>query len=202
MQMPGSMYSSVGAPHVSFAVSRRHRRLLIVEGMALVLLGLAAVAVPIFATLALELFFGSLLLLSGIVGAATTLINGRSTGFAWSLISAVVAITAGVMLLRWPLSGAMSLTMILSVFLLLKGFASIMFSLEHRRVRSRSWQFMLASGAIDLALAVMIIMGLPGTSLWAIGLLLGINMIFGGCALLAMGARVHGGAARSVMLAS
>jgi uncharacterized membrane protein HdeD (DUF308 family) len=103
--------------------------------VALVLLGITATALPTIATLAFEIFVGWLLLLSGIIGAVTTLSNRRSAGFIWSLVSAIAAITAGVVLLRWPLSGAVSLTVILSLFFLLEGFASIMFALAHRRDR-------------------------------------------------------------------
>jgi uncharacterized membrane protein HdeD (DUF308 family) len=45
---------------------------------------------------------------------------------------------------------------------------------------------MLVSGVIDLVLAVIIFLGLPGTAFWALGLLVGINMLFGGAALIAM----------------
>jgi uncharacterized membrane protein HdeD (DUF308 family) len=51
---------------------------------------------------------------------------------------------------------------------------------------SGQWGWMLASGIIDLALAIMIFAGLPSTAAWAVGLLVGINMIFGGSALIAM----------------
>jgi uncharacterized membrane protein HdeD (DUF308 family) len=68
-----------------------------------------------------------------------------------------------------------------------EGVATIMYALDHRRELSSRWGFMLFSGLIDLILAAMILIGLPGTAAWAIGLLVGINMIFGGSALIAMG---------------
>ena len=61
-----------------------------------------------------------------------------------------------------------------------------MFALDHKRELSGRWEWMLASGIIDLVLAAIIIAGLPGTAAWAIGLLIGINMVFGGSALIAM----------------
>jgi uncharacterized membrane protein HdeD (DUF308 family) len=61
-----------------------------------------------------------------------------------------------------------------------------MFALEHRRELSGRWGWMLASGIIDLILATIILAGLPGTAAWAIGLLVGTNMVFGGTALIAM----------------
>ncbi len=90
------------------------------------------------------------------------------------------------MLLLWPMSGVLSLTLILIVFFVIEGVASIMFALEHKRELSGRWSWMLASGIIDLILATIIFAGLPGTAAWAIGLLVGINMVFGGSALIAM----------------
>ena len=79
----------------------------------------------------------------------------------------------------------------LILFFVIEGVASIMFALEHKRELSGRWGWMLASGIIDLILATIIFAGLPGTAAWAIGLLVGINMVFGnmvfgGSALIAM----------------
>jgi uncharacterized membrane protein HdeD (DUF308 family) len=64
--------------------------------------------------------------------------------------------------------------------------ASVMYALEHRQQLSGRWGWMLGSGIVDLILAAIIFAGLPGTAAWALGLLVGINMIFGGSALIAM----------------
>jgi uncharacterized membrane protein HdeD (DUF308 family) len=61
-----------------------------------------------------------------------------------------------------------------------------MFALEHKRELSGRWGWMLASGIIDLILAAVILAGLPGTAAWALGLLVGINLVFGGTALIGM----------------
>ena len=89
-------------------------------------------------------------------------------------------------LLARPVSGAYSVTLVLIAFFIIEGVASIMFALEHKRELSGRWGWMLASGVIDLLLALMILAGLPGTAAWALGLLVGINMVFGGAALIAM----------------
>jgi uncharacterized membrane protein HdeD (DUF308 family) len=102
------------------------------------------------------------------------------------LLSAVLGIVAGIVLLRWPLSGAVSLTLILTVFLVIEGITSILYALEHKRELSGRWGLMLLSGIVDLCLAGMIFAGFPGTAAWAIGLLVGVNMVFGGSAVIAM----------------
>jgi len=84
------------------------------------------------------------------------------------------------------LSGVVTLTLVLIVFFTIEGVASIMFALEHKGELSGRWGWMLASGIIDLILAAIILAGLPGTAAWALGLLVGINMLFGGSALIGM----------------
>jgi uncharacterized membrane protein HdeD (DUF308 family) len=163
-----------------------HWRLFLIEGIVLFILGLLAIIVPPIATIAVEVLIGWLLLMSGIVGLIATLRMRGAPGFAWSLISAILGIVAGIVLLVWPLSGALTLTMILTVFLVLEGVISILYALEHRRGLSGRWGIMLFSGVIDLFLAGIIFAGLPGTAAWAIGLLVGVNLVFGGYAIVAM----------------
>ena len=163
-----------------------HWVLFLIEGIILVILGLAAIVIPPIATLAVEILFGWLFLISGIAGLITTFWMRQAPGFWWSLVSAILGIAVGVVLLLWPLSGILSLTLVLIVFFGIEGVASIMFALEHKRELSGRWGWMLASGIIDLILAAIILAGLPGTAAWAIGLLVGINMVFGGSALIAM----------------
>ncbi len=163
-----------------------HWRLFLAEGIVLFILGLAAVLIPPVATLAVAILIGWILLASGVVGLISTFRMRGAPGFGWSLLSAAVAIVAGVLLLARPLSGALSLTVVLTVFLIFEGVASIMMALNHRHGFSARWTLLLISGIVDLILAGIIIMGLPGTAAWAIGLLVGINMVFGGSTLIAM----------------
>lgn len=168
-----------------------HWKLYLVEGIVLLILGVAAILVPPFATLAVTLLFGWLFLLSGIIGLITTFWMRQAPGFWWSLISAVLGIVVGGWLLVSPVAGALSLTFVLIVFFIVEGVASIMFALDHKRELSGQWGWMLASGVVDLILAVMIFAGLPSTAAWAIGLLVGINLVFGGTALIAMALRAR-----------
>ena len=168
-----------------------HWGLFLIEGIVLLVLGIAAIVVPPLATVAVAILIGWVVLLSGIVGLVMTLRARSAPGFGWSLFSALLGIAAGVVLLAWPLSGAFSLTVILTVFLTIEGIVSIMYALEHRRELTPRWGFMLASGLVDLILAGMIFAGLPATAAWAIGLLVGINLVFGGMALIAMALRAR-----------
>ena len=173
--------------------------LFLFEGAALVLLGLIAVAIPSITSSAATLFIGWLFIVSGIIGLATTFLARHLPGFWWSLVSALISVLVGTVLVAhksndlygglmgWPLEAAGPMRMVLVLFFLIEGGASIMFAFEHRRQFSGRWAWMLASGVLDIGLATVIIFDLPGTSAWTMGLLIGINMIVGGASLIAMG---------------
>lgn len=176
------------------AAVRRHWMMFLAEGIVLVLLGILALIAPAVASIAATVFFGWILLLSGIVGLITTLRARQAPGFIWSLLSALLALGAGAVLLWRPLQGTLSLTAVLIAFLLVEGVVSILYALEHRSGLSGRWGWMLASGLLDVLLGAVLLSGLPGSALWALGLLLGINMTFGGWALILMALHARPGA--------
>jgi len=173
------------------SVFHDHWRLFLLEGIVLVLLGMLAIAVPPLASLAATVFLGWLLLISGLMGLISTLRARHAPGFGWSLLSALLGLAAGLILLLWPASGTLSLTTVLIAFLFVEGIASIFYAVEHRRGTTGRWGWMLSSGIIDVVLAVILLLGLPGTAFWALGALLGINLLFGGGALIAMAAHAR-----------
>jgi uncharacterized membrane protein HdeD (DUF308 family) len=107
-------------------------------------------------------------------------------GFWWGLVSAALALVAGLVLLAQPVQGTLTLTIVVGVYFLAEGVASIMYALEHRRELSERWSWMLFAGILDIVIAGLIIAGLPGSALWAVGLLVGINLLFGGASLIGM----------------
>jgi len=165
---------------------REHWKAFLIEGIVLAILGLAAIIVPQLASLAVTIYLGWMFLIMGIVGLVMTFWARGMPGFWWSLISAVLAIAAGAILLARPIQGVLTLTIVLGAFFLAEGVATIMYALEHRNALSGRWGWMLASGILDVVLGVLLFVGLPGTALWALGLLVGINMLFGGWALILM----------------
>jgi uncharacterized membrane protein HdeD (DUF308 family) len=165
---------------------REHFKLFLAEGIVLILLGVLAILLPKIASVAVTIIIGWIFFVSGIMGLIATFGVRGAPGFWWSLISGVLAVAAGLVLLIQPISGALTLTLVLIAFFTVEGVATIMYALEHRRELSGRWEWMLVSGIIDLILAAIILMGYPGTAAWALGLLVGVNMIFGGSALVAM----------------
>jgi uncharacterized membrane protein HdeD (DUF308 family) len=163
-----------------------HWKLFLAEGIILCLLGLGAIVVPLLAGLAATVFLGWLFLVAGIVGLAFTFRTRSAPGFGWSIVSAAAAIIAGALLLWDPLQGLATLTYVLIAYFIVDGAAIVFLAIGHRRELSGKWEWMLMNGVIDLILAGIIISGLPGTLVWALGLLVGIDLLFGGAALIAM----------------
>jgi len=158
----------------------------LIEGIVLVILGAAAILVPPLATLAVAIFLGWLFLVSGVIGLISSFWMKSAPGFWWSLLSAVLGIVVGALLIGWPVSGAVSLTLVLIAFFVIEGVISILYAFEHKRALSGRWFWLALNGIIDLVLAGVILAGLPGTAVWALGLLVGIDLVFGGFALITM----------------
>ncbi len=168
------------------AAVREHWKAFLFEGILLVILGLAAMIVPPLASLAVTIFLGWMFLISGVAGLALTYWARQMPGFWWSLASAVLAIAAGIILLLKPVQGTLTLTIVVGAYFLAEGVATIMYALEHRRELSERWSWLLIAGVMDMLIAAIIIAGLPGSALWAVGLLVGINLLFGGASLIGM----------------
>jgi uncharacterized membrane protein HdeD (DUF308 family) len=170
-----------------------HWKLFLAQGILMMVLGFLAVAEPNIATLAVGIFVGWLLFVGGIFRAMSVWQSRRMPGFAWSMLTAVLAIVLGLILILRPPEGALTLTMVLVAFFVVEGVASILGAIQHRQ-HLRSWGWVLFSGIVDLLLAFLIWEGWPSSADWAIGLLVGINMLFFGLSLVmtALTARLMG----------
>ena len=165
---------------------KAHWKAFLFEGIALVVLGLAAIAIPPLASIAITIFLGWIFVISGVVSLFLTFSAKQMPGFWWSLLSAILAIAAGVLLLYRPMTGVFTLTIIMGAYFIAEGVATIMYALQHRKEVSQRSGWLLASGVLDLIVAAIIISGLTESAAWAIGLLVGINLVFGGASLIGM----------------
>ena len=163
-----------------------HWRMFLLEGIILLVLGTAAIVLPPLAGVATTIVLGWLFLIGGIVGLISTFGARQAPGFAWSLLSALVAVIAGGVLLWNPVQGLITLTYVLIAYFIVDGVLIIALAISHRRALSGRWEWMMVNGVIDLVLAAVIISGLPGSLLWALGLLVGIDLVFGGWSLIVM----------------
>lgn len=168
------------------AAVKAHWKAFLFEGIVLAVLGLAAMIVPPLASLAVAIFLGWMFLISGIAGLIVTFWARQMPGFWWSLFSAALAVLAGLLLLARPMQGILTLTIVVGAYFLAEGVTTIMYALEHRRELSERWSWLLVSGLMDILIAFLIIAGLPGSAEWAIGLLVGINLVLGGASMVGM----------------
>ncbi|MBR0813032.1 HdeD family acid-resistance protein [Bradyrhizobium diazoefficiens] len=166
--------------------AKAHWKAFLFEGILLVVLGVAALILPPLASLATAIFLGWMFLISGIGGLIVTYWARSTPGFWWSLISAALAVLTGLLLLARPIQAVLTLTIVLGAYFLAEGVATIMYALEHRRDASSRWSWLLISGLIDIAISFLVITGLPSSAEWAIGVLVGINLLFGGASLIGM----------------
>src|SRR5262245_2273260 len=168
------------------AAVKAHWKAFLIEGIVLALLGLAAMILPPLASLAVTIFLGWMFLISGIFGLFVTYWARETPGFWWSLLSAALAILAGGILLARPVQGVLTLTIVVGAYFLAEGVTTIMYALQHRKELSARWSWLVVSGVMDLVIAFLVIAGLPGSAEWAIGLLVGINLVLGGASLIGM----------------
>ncbi|UPK23703.1 HdeD family acid-resistance protein [Bradyrhizobium sp. 195] len=165
---------------------KAHWKAFLFEGILLAVLGVAALILPPLASLAIAIFLGWMFLIGGIGGLIVTYWARSTPGFWWSLVSAALAVLAGLLLLARPMQAVLTLTIVLGAYFLAEGVATIMYALEHRRELSSRWSWLLISGLVDIAISFMVITGLPSSAEWAIGVLVGINLLFGGASLIGM----------------
>ena len=156
------------------------------QGILLIILGALAIVFPLIGTIAVEQVFAALLLIAGGYALAASL-GRRDSGFAHRLVSALWAIltlVTGLLLLFKIGAGVLTLTILLAAYFAAQGIVTI-FSAFRFRGSGTMWM-MLLSGMVSLVLAWMIFSGFPGSSVWVLGLLFGINLIFTGAFFISM----------------
>ena len=162
---------------------KTHWKLFLFQGVVMVILGILAVAWPAVATLAVDIYIGWLFLISGTVGLVAMFSARDVPAFLWTLLTAALAMAVGVLLIWKPAEGAESLTIVLTAFFIAEGVFQIAGSFAYRDAMPGSWGWMLASGISDLILAGLLIMYWPVSAAWALGLLVGVNLITSGVAI-------------------
>lgn len=163
-----------------------HWRLMMFQGVVMIILGVLAVAAPVIATIAIDIYVGWLFLFSGVIGLIALFSSHHIPAFLWTLITAALSIALGILLIWKPVEGALSLTFVLTAFFLVEGVFQIATSLVYRDSLPGTWGWMLASGVSDLLLVAIIVLGWPATGVWVLGLLVGINLFMSGWAIVMM----------------
>ncbi len=157
---------------------RRVRRGLIVIGTLSLLTGAVALIVPAAASVGTSIFIGWVLVFSGIVMAGHAF-SERPSGAQWVFrtLNALVSLVVGIYVLAFPLSGTITLTFALAVWFFAIGISELLAAIEVRR-RSAGAVYVFLNGTVSVVLGALIVADLPSSAAWAIGLLVGINLIF------------------------
>lgn len=177
--------TTFGLGMVNFDAVHENRGWFLGVGLALMVLGVLAVLMPVVASLVTAFAIGALLALSGLLQGIHAVRTRRWASSAWSLLSALAQIMAGVLIMAFPTTGKVTLTLILAAFFFVDGLLRIVRAVQHREMPA--WGFLLFDGLVTLALGVLILWKWPSTGAWAIGLLVGVDLMIGGSSMLLIG---------------
>jgi uncharacterized membrane protein HdeD (DUF308 family) len=162
---------------------RRGSLLYLIQGILLVVAGVLALVYPLITNVALAIFLGWMLLLSGIVQAVTLIGGGKTPDFWLQLISAALSVIVGFLFLRNPAVAVGTLVMLMSVFFMIEGISKTVFSLTIRPFPN--WGWVLASGILGILIAMWLLAN-PGMSLLLLGILIGVQLVAEGIAIATM----------------
>ncbi len=145
-------------------------------GILSALLGLAAFAWPFAATLAATVVVGAFFFASGLVSVGAGIFGKGHDGRGYAILFGLVSIVIGLIMAFEPATGALSLTLLVTVWLAVRGVLEIVWGFRMRRGKG----MMIALGAVNLLLAIFVFATLPMSALTLPGYILGISFLFGG----------------------
>ena len=182
--------------HARLAVDlSAHRSALRVMGLVMMLAGVLALIQPVMFELFAEAVLGWVLVAVGLVRAFTAWRAGTWSSFITQLAFGMLVLVAGGYLLWNPVGGLVSLTIVLTAFLLVEGVAKLAMAFQHRGQDRAGW--VAVSGIASLLVGMLILANLQTAWSWAIGVLLGIDLLFGGMTAFAIASAAKPPAART-----
>lgn len=153
-------------------------------GVLLLLAGILAILVPFFAGIAASVFFGWLVLFAGVAHLIYAWSERRAGVILWQILIGIVYIIAALYMLVLPVAGVVALTLVLAFYIALEGVFELAVFTRLRRLRGAVW--FLIDGLVSLLLAGLIFFHWPSSSLWAVGTLVGVSLLFSGIARLTL----------------
>jgi uncharacterized membrane protein HdeD (DUF308 family) len=153
-------------------------------GLLLLLAGLLAIAVPFFAGIAASVFFGWLVLFAGVAHLVYAWSERGAGAILWQILIGIVYVIAALYMLVLPVAGVLALTLVLAFYIAVEGVFELAVFTRLRRLHGAVW--FLVDGLVSLLLAGLIFFHWPSSSLWAVGTLVGISLLFSGIARLTL----------------
>jgi uncharacterized membrane protein HdeD (DUF308 family) len=150
----------------------------IVWGVLLLICGILAIALPWASGIGVVIVVAWLIIFSAVWHLIYAFHTHSVGGFIWQLLLAIIYGIAGVVLLWNPLAGLVTLTLILGIFLLIESILEFALYFNVRRTVRAGW--ILFDAIVTLVLAILIWSQWPTSSVWVLGTLMGISLIFSG----------------------
>ena len=160
-------------------------------GALLIILGIAAIALPIGSTLVAETWIALLLVSAGAAKLVYAFQTRAEGGFIWKLLIGILYVATGIMLFVYPLTGVLTLTLLLGTFLLTEGVFELILAFRLRP--QANWAWVLVNGLVTLFLGGMIWFQWPFDAPWLIGTLVGASVIFSGISRVMLALAVRSG---------
>ncbi len=158
-------------------------------GFVILVLGMLSVLLPHIGTLTVNLLVASILLFTGAIHLIHVFTMRKWRTMTWETLLGIIFIFSGILFAAYPWSGALALTLLLGLFFLIIGTFKILLALSWRW--RPGWGWIMATGFLSILLGLLVVMGLPATAAWVIGLILGLDLIFSGITLIALGVMMN-----------
>jgi uncharacterized membrane protein HdeD (DUF308 family) len=161
----------------------------LVLGCALVLAGMAAIVFPFLSTIAAKIALGWIFVFSGAAIIVHAFSAGDWRGFFWNLLIGLLHLIVGGYLALLPLTGILTLTILIAALLIVDGVLEMGMAL---RIRPHAgWGWVMLSGLVAIAAGLLIALQLPNSATWTLGLIIGIKMIFAGWSYITLALAAH-----------
>jgi uncharacterized membrane protein HdeD (DUF308 family) len=167
----------------------RGRKRLMIAGALMLVLGVVAIIVPAVASVATAIFIGWILVIASAFDFANAVAVEHGGRKALRFVLAVITFIAGIYLLVAPLDGVFTLTVVLVIWFMATGTARVIVGISERGLPG--WGMTVLSGAISIVLGVLIAEQLPSSADWAIGLIVGVDLLFSGSLLTSLAYRLR-----------
>jgi uncharacterized membrane protein HdeD (DUF308 family) len=169
--------------------NNKERRGAILTGSILIVLGILGIALPNISTIVVETWIALLLASAGITKLIYAFQSRDRGGFIWKLLLSILYIATGLMLFVYPLTGVLTLTLLLGSFLLTEGTFELILAFRLRE--QPSWLWVLGNGIITLLLGALVWFQWPTNSPWLIGTLVGASVIVTGVSRIMLSLNAH-----------
>lgn len=185
------MSTGAAFPTGTPTAARSAATILIIEGVVLALLGIGALFLPVLASLAAAVLVGWILVASGLMGIVSAFTTRPHVHFWWSLFSGIIAVVAGGVALAFPPAAIVGLTIVIAVWLAMDGVNSFMAAAHARKAHGGAAFWLMAAGVIDWILAAFLVFLPAMGEAVALGVIVGVDLLLGGLALIGMGAHLR-----------